>query len=377
MEMLRMATVYLSEGNTENAYILYLRFLVLFLEKIKKHPEYKLTLQDAKMIQGRLKEALATTEKLKIQLRQRYEREYGQFLATRRIEEQREAERRSKLKEMERNTTRILTPSIQDFDATFVPASAPDFSLLDDVVYPNDFAAEPRHPNSAGSKGSSGLAGGGILLPPPPPPPSYDTLNSTANNTKPAAKPHFDRSLKPSSSLIEGDMRPVIIPIATMERFLRLAQVNTVKNIETCGILAGKLASNKLIITHVIIPKQNGTSDSCTASNEEEIFNYQDQHNLITLGWIHTHPSQTAFMSSIDLHTHCPYQMMMTEAIAIVCAPTYNTTGFFFLTPNGLSLISQCRLTGFHPHPDDPPLYMNSEHIILDDTTRIEMVDLR
>lgn len=37
----------------------------------------------------------------------------------------------------------------------------------------------------------------------------------------------------------------------------------------------------------MILPKQSGTADSCTTKNEEEIFHYQDQHNLITLGWIH------------------------------------------------------------------------------------------
>lgn len=37
----------------------------------------------------------------------------------------------------------------------------------------------------------------------------------------------------------------------------------------------------------MIVPKQTGTADSCTTKSEEEIFYYQDQHNLITLGWIH------------------------------------------------------------------------------------------
>lgn len=37
----------------------------------------------------------------------------------------------------------------------------------------------------------------------------------------------------------------------------------------------------------MIVPKQKGTSDSCMTMNEEEIFDYQDQHNLITIGWIH------------------------------------------------------------------------------------------
>lgn len=38
--MVRMANVYLAEGNLENAYILYMKFMTLFVEKIRKHPEY-------------------------------------------------------------------------------------------------------------------------------------------------------------------------------------------------------------------------------------------------------------------------------------------------------------------------------------------------
>lgn len=36
-----------------------------------------------------------------------------------------------------------------------------------------------------------------------------------------------------------------------------------------------------------MIPKQSGTSDSCTTMNEENIFDFQDKQDLITLGWIH------------------------------------------------------------------------------------------
>ena len=66
------------------------------------------------------------------------------------------------------------------------------------------------------------------------------------------------------------------------------------------------------------------TSDSCTTTDEEALFEFQDKHSLLTLGWIHTHPTQTCFMSSVDLHTHVGYQIMLPEAIAIVCAPSKN-----------------------------------------------------
>ena len=45
------------------------------------------------------------------------------------------------------------------------------------------------------------------------------------------------------------------------------------------------------------------------ALNEEEIFEAQDSRSLYPLGWIHTHPTQTCFLSSIDVHTQCGYQV--------------------------------------------------------------------
>ncbi|RZB54948.1 AMSH-like ubiquitin thioesterase 3 isoform B [Glycine soja] len=115
------------------------------------------------------------------------------------------------------------------------------------------------------------------------------------------------------------------IPVKMMEEFLRLASENTRKNLETCGVLAGSLKKRVFHITTLIIPKQESTSDSCQTLNEEEIFEVQDSLSLFPLGWIHTHPSQTCFMSSVDLHTHYSYQIMLPEAIAIVMAPTDTT----------------------------------------------------
>ena len=44
---------------------------------------------------------------------------------------------------------------------------------------------------------------------------------------------------------------------------------------------------NTLRVTHIIVPKQKGNADSCETLNEEELFDVQDQYDLITLGWIH------------------------------------------------------------------------------------------
>lgn len=132
------------------------------------------------------------------------------------------------------------------------------------------------------------------------------------------------------------------LPKDTSKRFLELADINTKRNVETCGILAGKLAQNKFIITHCILPKQKGTSDTCSTEQEHELCSVIDEHNLITLGWIHTHPSQTAFLSSIDLHTHFGYQTMLPESIAIVCAPSYNEYLNCYIVSNIIQLTIMC-----------------------------------
>uniref|UniRef100_A0A1B0B5P4 Uncharacterized protein n=1 Tax=Glossina palpalis gambiensis TaxID=67801 RepID=A0A1B0B5P4_9MUSC len=114
--------------------------------------------------------------------------------------------------------------------------------------------------------------------------------------------------------------RVLCVPLSyhkTMELFLNLSQENINKNVEACRIPAGLLSQTRLYITHGIIPKQYGNAGSCTTMSEEEIFDVQDQKN--------TYPSQITFLYSADLHTHCSHQLIMPEAIAIVCAPNYQT----------------------------------------------------
>ncbi|OWK50401.1 STAM-binding protein [Lonchura striata] len=194
---------------------------------------------------------------------------------------------------------------------------------------------------------------------------------SPAVGTVPSKPPAVDRSLKPSAlgstenSAGLDVLRQVIVPRELCHKFLQLADANTARGVETCGILCGKLMRNEFTITHVIVPKQLGGPDSCTTESEEELFLIQDQHGLVTLGWIHTHPTQTAFLSSVDLHTHCSYQTMLPESIAIVCSPKYQETGFFRLTEHGLEQISSCRQKGFHPHPREPPLFTVSSGELL------------
>lgn len=154
-------------------------------------------------------------------------------------------------------------------------------------------------------------------------------------------------------------LREMRIPTDIIQAFLQLASENTRKNLEFCGVLAGSLAQHRFTITHLIIPKQSSTSDTVAMEGEEEVLEVQDKLDLLTLGWIHTHPTQQCFLSSVDLHTHFPYQLMLAEAIAIVVAPTQSPNyGVFRLTdPPGVDVIAKCPHRGFHPHDSPDPIY--------------------
>lgn len=102
-------------------------------------------------------------------------------------------------------------------------------------------------------------------------------------------------------------------------------------------------------------------------------------------------------MSSVDLHTHSGFQLMLPESVAVVCAPKSNpkyvrrpsllliallksavylfgfSFGIFRLTdPPGLPTILQCKeKESFHPHPDLPIYTVRINFFILTHTYRL------
>ncbi|KND89307.1 AMSH-like protease sst2 [Tolypocladium ophioglossoides CBS 100239] len=172
-------------------------------------------------------------------------------------------------------------------------------------------------------------------------------------------------AFKPGGYLENGDpIRSVFLPSSLRSMFLDIASKNTRAGLEMCGILCGTPVNNALFVRCLLIPDQKCTSDTCETENEGAIFDYCASEDLLVLGWIHTHPTQTCFMSSRDLHTHAGYQVMMPESIAIVCAPRFKPSyGIFRLThPPGLDHILDCRHHDtFHQHSIDN-IYRETEH---------------
>ncbi len=68
--------------------------------------------------------------------------------------------------------------------------------------------------------------------------------------------PKFDRTAKPSrvlSPMGSDSLRQVIIPTDLVTKFLSLASRNTAQNIETCGILAGKIVRGNLFGLYLLL----------------------------------------------------------------------------------------------------------------------------
>ncbi|KAM7370291.1 hypothetical protein PAMP_009852 [Pampus punctatissimus] len=300
VEMERMAAVYLEEGSLENAYVLYTKFITLFVEKLPAHRDYQqCSVPDKQLImrsqvvvvdgcgkqlqhislldEDRRRVLLLEEERQRVAALRRMQIESEQF---RYFEDQlRRQELANRRGEEAEQKAEIKVPEVTD------GSCLSQQSIRDRV---RSQAADPNRNR--------------------PPPPISQPATTLAGV-------HAQR--------VEG-LRRVVIPRDLMHRFLLLADSNTARGIETCGILCGRLQQNEFVLTHVVIPKQSAGPDFCDMENVEELFSFQDQHNLLTLGWIHTHPTQTAFLSSVDLHTHCSYQLMLPEAIAIVCAPKHN-----------------------------------------------------
>lgn len=147
----------------------------------------------------------------------------------------------------------------------------------------------------------------------PAPPPKQDLSSTQSYQFQPAA---YTENGTP--------LRTLFLPTSLRLSFVTLASSNTSHNLETCGILCGTLISNALFISHLVIPDQTATSDTCETTDvgETDLFDYVDTQGLMVCGWIHTHPTQTCFLSSRDLHTSVGYQVMLPESVAIVCAPS-------------------------------------------------------
>ena len=217
------------------------------------------------------------------------------------------------------------------------------------------------------SKATAAAAASYPALPDATVPPCAPTLSPVPS--APPAYPSLARASSPAAGSWPP-LRPLHLPTELVRRFAVLAAANNVKpprGIETCGILAGReIAGGKaLAVTHLLVPRQRGGPDACEMEREDEVLAACLREGLMVLGWVHTHPSQTCFLSSPDLHTHATYQGMLPEAVALVLAPgdAASPVAALRLTPSGLALVQACSASGHHPHDSDAALFEHGTHV--------------
>uniref|UniRef100_A0A3Q1IUP4 MPN domain-containing protein n=1 Tax=Anabas testudineus TaxID=64144 RepID=A0A3Q1IUP4_ANATE len=345
VEMERMAAVYLEEGSLENAYVLYTKFITLFVEKLPGHRDYQqCSIPEKQLIMKKLQEvAFPRKDELKKRLQEKYSREHSEYL-------------RSQVGVCDRKRLLLLEEEKQRVAALRqMQIESEQFRYFEDQLRRQELAnrrAVTKVPEVTD----------GSCLSQQPIRDRVRPQGADPNRTRPPA--------------------PMSRPAGVHGEYTKYTKYTVFcmyldSDIILNGIVCCNSAThNEFVLTHVVIPKQSAGPDFCDMENVEELFSFQDQQNLLTLGWIHTHPTQTAFLSSVDLHTHCSYQLMLQEAIAIVCAPKHNDTGVFRLTGPGMSEVSGCRLKGFHPHSKEPPLFTVCKHVQVRDS-KISLLDLR
>ncbi|CAD5124372.1 unnamed protein product [Dimorphilus gyrociliatus] len=353
-EMSRMASEYDKEKDYYSAFVLYNKFLTLFIEKLPKHSQFKsLQQNDIENLKDLTKVCLTKAEVVKKTLIKIYEKEYAkkkvELIAklkadeeAKRQEEKARQEQEEKVLELQRKAEAASNESERKSE--------------EERLRRFKEKAERERLEKERQK--------------------QEEMKRQEFLTDPT--PHFDRALKPVhiSSNRGSHLKQIFVPGDLVDKFVSLSKECTKKGIEFCSFIGGKLSNNAFHATHLIIPSQEGTPDSCAAINEDEIWEAMSSKDLLQIGWIHTHPTQTAFLSSVDLHTTFPNQQMLAEYIAIVWSGKTENARYLALTSSGMNTVRQCTKAGFHEHPGSDPLFEDCQHIVVNNKLSVQIIDL-
>ncbi|XXQ35389.1 MPN domain-containing protein [Plasmodiophora brassicae] len=349
------------EGNLERAYMYYMRAVNILVTIAPKNPEYGRQLKIERQRYRDMAEGLiANLEKITVILQERYDA-----------------------------PTPLPSPPSD-------PALPPPSSLPEPVHEEKQLDAQQpgvefnNHlPEDDASRPVE------VLAPSAPPPVEDGNTDSDVDDTFANLRLSYTTTIPkgPNSNVAHSPPTPsqaqilkslsepcrMHIPSDAPWEFLRIAEPNTKRDVETLGILMGPRIKNEFFVTHIFLPKQVGTSNTVEQNDEMELLDFSLSNDMFTLGWIHTHPSQSCFLSSVDLHTQFSYQRQLDEAIGIVMAPSYKENiGFFSITRKGMDVIKDCGKRGFHEHGQNEGLYGKSAHVVVrNDLQPVKIVDAR
>uniref|UniRef100_A0A1I7X7B4 USP8_dimer domain-containing protein n=1 Tax=Heterorhabditis bacteriophora TaxID=37862 RepID=A0A1I7X7B4_HETBA len=258
IEMHRMAHLYLESNNFEKALVLLVRFCRLVftcrnlftIEQLPNHANYGLyDSEEKRNVLELLNPALEKAEEIKQQLRKIYDEEANEFnrLFLIHQKEQVGAGRTSRVLVEAGQLVPVDDTSLNTNHSAPIslPITNPDVSTVEIL-----FSGLKVSPSSITASGPVATS---VFLDNNKP-----SINSGGTILGQNAVKHSEKNMT-----IAGDL---------IEKFMQFTVENTSRNIETCGILCGKMVNDNFIVSHVIIPKQKGSANGCTAENEEEYY---------------------------------------------------------------------------------------------------------
>ncbi len=106
----------------------------------------------------------------------------------------------------------------------------------------------------------------------------------------------------------------------------------SIKGEETAALLIGEEINGDVYIEDIRIGDQKGTAVYVEITQEELIKAAIDiserEDNKVIVGWIHTHPGLSVFMSATDVNTQLIYQSLYPKAVSIIIdAVKFTKTG--------------------------------------------------
>ena len=142
-----------------------------------------------------------------------------------------------------------------------------------------------------------------------------------------------------------------------LDEFVKASQpMKKRHDIEFMGYLLGTVEeeTRAVNVTGLYIPEQTGERDKVQQSSENTnlaLLGVTQEQNACVVGWVHSHPTFDAYLSSVDQHQQAHIQSGVNHAVAVVFDKD-DDPSFFTLLPDVLAMLKKCAeaADGFHLH---------------------------
>lgn len=175
-------------------------------------------------------------------------------------------------------------------------------------------------------------------------------------------QPDATREPYDPKKVAEWKLRDIQFPQNLLSSFIQSAW-NQSSDKEFMGWVTGKLhekgqkAKKKTIViaNGLFIPRQKSDQWSVWEAGDDQVpsqmLQFMEESESVVVGWIHSHPTFSSFLSSVDQHTQHRLQKDLAQAFAIVI-DQHKQPRVMRLSPAGMEVVAKCQAdpANFHEH---------------------------